>query len=435
MLAFPMHPRVARMLLESMERGCLWGTALVAAMLQERGLLLSRVPEAVQRQRDRLLGEHDRSDFDLWMRCWQVCVESNYAVDLCESLGVHRGVARRIEGLQQQFIRLAKRSGFKGDVGVLAEGEAIHRCILTGYADQVAARLSGTSTRCAVVHGRRGTVSRDSIVGKYPLLVAAEISEIGRQAGETEVTLSQLTAVEPAWLEGLGRGAMHDRTTVVYDPIGKRVRAEIQHCFRDLVLRAKPSLEVPDDAAADVLAAEVGAGRITLKGWGDSVEEWIARVNVVAAAWPELALPVIGEEDRTAMVAQLCYGLRRAKEVKQRDVWPVVKGWLSHEQNAAVKAYAPERVTLGNGRSCRVFYRGAAKPYVRATVQQLYDVRDNPTVAQGRVSVLIEVLAPSQRPVQITDDIRGFWAGSYVQVRKDLRGRYPKHEWRDAAEG
>jgi ATP-dependent helicase HrpB len=435
MLSFPMHPRVARMLLESMQRGCLWGAALIAAMLQERGLLRARVPEGVQRERDRLMGERDRSDFHLLIRCWQACVESNYAADVCDSLGVQRGVARRIEGLQQQFIRMAKRGGFKGDLGVVAADEQIDRCILTGYADQVAARLSGGSSRCRVVHGRRGTVSRDSVVGKYPLLVAAEISEIGQHGGETEVKLSQLTAVEPAWLAELGSGALHEHTAVVYDPVSKRVRGEKQRCFRDLVLEAKPSQDIPDDAAAEVLAEEVAAGRITLKGWGDSVEEWLARVNVVAEAWPELALPTIGEEDRTAMVAQLCYGLRSAKELRQRDVWPVVKAWLSREQNAAVKAYAPERVVLATGRSCRVFYRGAAKPYVRATVQQLYDVRENPTVAQGRVKLLIEILAPSQRPVQITDDIRGFWSGSYAMVRKDLRGRYPKHEWRDASEG
>ena len=143
MLAFPMHPRVARMLLESMERGCLWGTALVAAMLQERGLLLARVSEQVQRERDRLMDEHDRSDFYLWIRCWQACVESHYAASTCEALGVNRGVARRIEGLQQQFIRLAKRGGFKGGVGVTAEVESIYRCLLTGYADQVAGLYAG----------------------------------------------------------------------------------------------------------------------------------------------------------------------------------------------------------------------------------------------------------------------------------------------------
>ena len=107
-----------------------------------------------------------------------------------------------------------------------------------------------------------------------------------------------------------------------------------------------------------------------------------------------------------------------------------VKSLLSPAQIALVEKHAPERVTLANGRGVKVQYDGAAEPYVSARIQELFGVEALPALAAGRVPLVIQILAPSQRPVQITKDLPGFWRDHYPRIKQELRRKYPKHEWR-----
>ena len=108
----------------------------------------------------------------------------------------------------------------------------------------------------------------------------------------------------------------------------------------------------------------------------------------------------------------------------------MLRHWLSAGQTATVEAYAPPQIRIENGRTPRIHYDDPSGPYIAMRVQELYDTHQLPTLCNGAVRLKVRVLAPSQRPVQITDDLAGFWATSYAQVKKDLKGRYPKHEWR-----
>jgi ATP-dependent helicase HrpB len=146
---------------------------------------------------------------------------------------------------------------------------------------------------------------------------------------------------------------------------------------------------------------------------------------------PELELPGWGEEDRRAVIEQLCHGAVAYKEIKERELWPVVRDWLSGPQHAALDTYAPERVTLGNGQAAKVTYEAGREPWIALRVQQLFGVRETPAVAAGRVPLVVQVLAPNQRPWQVTKDLCSFWATGYPQMRKDLAGRYPRHRWPD----
>jgi ATP-dependent helicase HrpB len=282
-----------------------------------------------------------------------------------------------------------------------------------------------------VVGGRRGTLAADSVVTReYALLVAAGIREIGTRQGAVDVKLSMLTGIRQEWLTQLFPRDFGERRHVYFDRAAKCILAERRLCFRDLVIETARAGDVTDDEAAAVLAGEVTAGRVTLKRWDRKVEQWIARVNLVAASCPELGVPPIEDRDRHALVEQVCHGARSARAVKTREVWPVLQEWLSPGQAAAVRAYAPEQVTIQNGRQARLQYDDAGGPYIAMRIQELYDTREVPVICSGRVRVKFRILAPNQRPVQITDDLASFWENGYQQAKKDLRGRYPKHEWR-----
>ena len=160
------------------------------------------------------------------------------------------------------------------------------------------------------------------------------------------------------------------------------------------------------------------------------VDAWLARITLVATHCPALGVPAIAPADRQAMIEQVCLGARSAKAVKTRPVWPVLQQWLSPAQTAAVQAYAPERVTLENGRQARLHYDDPSGPYLAMRIQELYDTHHAPLICMGHVRVKVRILAPNQRPIQITDDLASFWQSGYERAKKDLRGRYPKHEWR-----
>jgi ATP-dependent helicase HrpB len=430
MLRFPVHPRYARMLLEADARGCVRPVALMAALTQGRNFFLRGTGKEVDQAREDLLGEEHESDFFLLMRAWRYADKNNYAPDACRRLGIHGQAARQVGPLFEQFLEIAAKERL--DVAEKrVDGAAVCKCVLAGFSDHLARRLDAGTLRCELVHRRRGVLARESAIQKAPLLVAVEVSEVQGRGGEVNVLLSLATAVEEAWLKELFPGDYHSAQGVVYDEQAKRVVARRERRFRDLVLEAKAgSDDVPSHEAAVLLAREVLAGRIKIDAWDESVEQWIIRVNRLAEWFPELEVNPLTEADRATLIEQICYGETGARGVKEKDVMPVLRDWLTPEQFAVLDDYLPERLTMANGRRSRITYPGEGPPVLSARIQELYGVEGKFTLGHGRVPVKIEVLTPNQRPIQVTDDLTSFWREMYPKVKAELSRRYPRHEWR-----
>jgi ATP-dependent helicase HrpB len=430
MLRFPVHPRYARMFLEAHERGCVRSVAMMAALTQGRNFLLRGVPRQVGEAREELLGGEDESDFFLLMRAWRFAERSGFSLDACRRLGIHAQAARQVGPLFEQFVAIASAEGLDASERRV-DGAQVRRCVLAGFPDHLARRLDGATLRCELVHGRRGLLARESAIAKARLLVAAEITEVGGRAGEVSVILNVATAVEEAWLSELFPGELRDERSVLYDPDSKRVVSRRERRFRDLVLELKSgSDDVAPDRAAALLAREVLGGRIKLDAWDESVEQWIVRVNRLSEWFPELEVNPIAEADRATLLEQVCYGETSARGVKSREVMPVLRDWLTAEQLAAMEELLPERLTMGNGRRSRLTYSKDGPPVLSARIQELYGVDGRLSLGRGRVPVRIEVLAPNQRPIQVTDDLTTFWRETYPRIKPELSRRYPRHEWR-----
>lgn len=433
MLRFPVHPRYARMLLEADARGCVRWVALMAALTQGRSFLQRGAPRAVEDARDTELGEETESDFFLLMRAWRFADQARYDIEECRRLGLHAQGARAVRPLFESFLDIAEAEGL--DVAERAlDTVAVRKCVLAGFSDQVARRLDGGTLRCDLVHGRRGFLARESAIQRAPLLVVAEISEIGRGDGEVSTLLSQATAIEESWLGELFPADYRDARGVVYDPEMKRVITRRERRFRDLVLEAKASGEEPplSDAAA-LLTREVVEGRLRIEAWDETVEQWIVRVNRLAEWFPELEVAPLGESDRALLIEQICYGELGARAVRDKpkeDIMCVLREWLTSEQLAVLDDYLPERLVMGNGRKARLEYFKEGPPVLAARIQELYGIEGAFAIGHGRVPVKIHVLAPNHRPIQVTDDLSLFWRDIYPKVKAELSRRYPRHEWR-----
>jgi len=433
MAGFPLHPRYARMLLEADRRGVLPEVALIAGLSQGRSFYRVSRDARVRKEQLRQVEDQadDRSDFFVQLQAWHLARAAKFNPSACGALGIHGGSARQAGDTARQLLQLAQRQGLDTREAALPdEAERIAKCLLAGFSDHLAKRNDTGTRRCRMVHGRSGELRRESVVDA-PLFVAAEIEE-REVRREVTVLLGMATAVEFAWLEELFPDNFSDGNQTTYDPSLRRVVARSERRFRDLVLSSTDQGEPNLDRAAELLAAEVVAGRLNLKGWDAVVENWILRVNFVARHCPDAEVPEIDEEARQLLVEQICHGALSYKEIKDRPVLATVQGWISPEQHYYIDTYAPAEMELPRRRNpARIRYEADGRAFIASKLQDFYDVPGSSLiVGNGKVQLLVELLAPNQRPAHLTDDLDGFWGGAYQHVRKDLAGRYPKHEWR-----
>lgn len=428
MLRFPVHPRYARMLIAAQQERCVRAIALIAALTQGRSLLRRAEGRQMREERDDLFGGETTSDLFVLLRAFRFAENNGFDARRCARIGVNAGAAREAAQLFEQFLGIARAEGLEIEARDLAPG-AIERCVLAGFADQTAVRLDEATLRCALVHGRRGLLARESAARDARLLVASEIREIETSETELEVLLTLATRIELAWLRELFPEHVREETQVTFDASLRRVVAKKVTLFHDLVVDSGSAVAPPPERAAELLAEQVRAGNCPLKNWDSSVEQWIARLNFAARTFAELEIAAISEADKALLVQQICHGATSYKEIKERPVWPAMKSWLSVAQQAALDQFAPERIKLPNGRNAKISY-DTETPTIAARIQDLYDVPRSLTIANGRVPLRIQVLAPNNRPIQVTSDLETFWREGYARIKPELQRRYPKHEWR-----
>jgi ATP-dependent helicase HrpB len=427
MLNFPLHPRYARMLLAAEELGCVRAAALIAAITQTRSMLL-KVDKRIEEERLEIFGG-GTSDFLVLMRVFEWARSRDFRMNECRSLGIHTDSARQVGKLFEQFLDIAHAEALLIEDAPPSD-EAIARCVLAGFADQVAVRKNPGTLVCDIVRGRRGLLSRQSVASEARFLVAAEIAEIEGRDGDARVLLSLATGIEEAWLRETFPADFTERAEHFFDKSQNRVVVRREKIFRDLVLENRDRDAEPGPAAASCLADEVLAGNLRLNGWDDAVEQWIHRVNFLARLCPEQGLPVLGDDERHHIILLVCDGATCYRDIKEAPVLPHAKSLLSHAQQQFVEKQAPERLELPSGRRAKITYSDTADPVLASRIQDFYGVQGELKIALGRHALTLHVLAPSHRPVQVTKNLQSFWAETYPQLKNQLQRQYPKHEWR-----
>jgi ATP-dependent helicase HrpB len=428
MAALPLEPRFSRLMLAGHEHGCVTETAFIAATVQGEGVFSAK-PGTVGRK-DFLLPD-DGSDFAGEWRAFESAQAMNFDPKRCAALGIlARGTRETAQGFDR-LLSLASRFGWDcPPIDFCGNGDKVARAMLAAFSDQLAIRFSQNTLACKLVGNRRGKLDDESCVRNAPAFVAAEITEV--EAREVIVHLRRATGIDPAWLGELFPDDLTLSNTAAYDESRKRVVARKETRFRDLVIDAKESDHgINLDQAAELLATRVLSGELTLKNWDHTVEQWTARLASLGRWLPELGMPGWTDDDRRAAISQICHGAVSYKEIKEINVWPVLREWLSSAQRATLDAYCPERINLPNGQSAKITYEAGKDPFISIRVSHLFGIWDTPTIAMGRVPLLVHILTPGQKPWQMTKDLKGFWQAGYAQMKKEVAGRYPRHPWPD----
>jgi len=428
MARLPMHPRLARMLVEAARRGCLERAALWAALVSEREITVAGRFNA-----SAVAAGPVKSDFLVLEAAMEAASRVRYDAERCVAMGLNAAACRQVDRTRRLYLAAARSAGLhcarRGKSEHPADIADAAGCLLAAFPDHLAVRRGGSAV-CELSGGRRAQIDPQSLVRDEGLLVAVEIQEVVSAGHGAKIVLSLVTAVERGWFDEMLGGRTAARRIVAWNPSTLSVEARRQLMFGDLVISESPGGEPDAALAADMLARQVVAGAIRLEKWDDSVQQWIARVRCVRKWFPERNLIFYDEDEQRLIIAEICLGATRYSQIAQRPCLEHVRAALSPEDQRFVERMAPEFIMLPGGRRMRVTYAENAQPRGRARIQDIYGLKRAPTVAGGKVKVLLEILAPNMRPVQVTDDLENFWKNLYPDIRRQLARRYPKHEWR-----
>jgi ATP-dependent helicase HrpB len=281
-----------------------------------------------------------------------------------------------------------------------------------------------------MVGGRGVRLAPGSVVRDAEFFLALDARE-ERRAGRREVQVFLASAVAPEWLEELRPEALRRVQTTVFDPSRRRAVGVMQLWYEDLLLREDMTSGVDAAEAGRLLAEEIMRRGVSPALENPRVAEWLARVDLLRRAIPELGWPDYDKDLLDEILKGACQGKTSLDEIERMDLIPFLEARLDRHQARELRESAPESLAIPSGRRVRLAYEPGRPPVLAARLQELFGWTETPRMARGRVPVLLHILGPNHRPVQVTDDLRSFWTTTYFQVRKDLRGRYPKHSWPD----
>lgn len=428
MAGWPVHPRLARMLIEAGALGCLRGAAGIAALLSGRPLL-QRMAGRKGEGAEILWEAEEESDLFVWLRALRFAERERFHPGACGRMGIHGGAAREAAAVRDRLLSVSQAMGLKVEE-VAAGGEKLRRCVLAGFSDHLGRRIDGGTLRCRLSGGRSGTIARESVVRDRSLILAAEMKEIGRTDGEVDVVLGLVTAVKEEWLKEMFPGDFSEKSGLIFEENGRRVLQVEQKRFRDLVLEEKKrDVEASPEAAA-VLAGAVLEGKCAWPGWSTEADGLLERLEVVRG-WSEVEGWPIWDEEAKRMVLELqgegCLTWRQANE---RSALDAMRGWLGGERMRRLEELAPEKVAMPGGKSLKIKYGQGREPVVSGKIQELYGLNKTPRIGDGKVELTVEILGPNRRPLQVTRDLGSFWKETYPKLKPELARKYPKHDWR-----
>jgi ATP-dependent helicase HrpB len=307
------------------------------------------------------------------------------------------------------------------------DDEQLLRWTLLAYPDRVV-RRRGAELTGVMVGGRGIRLEPESVVRQSEFFVAID-PRSDERAGAREARVRIASAIRAEWLRELFP-AFIDVVQAVNVVDDRRRPARVKTVrYLDLVIAEDRSqLATPAEMQA-ALAAELRPRASSIVRSDRASQAWLARFQFLSRAVPENVWPEFDDDAFGEVIEQACNGKQTVDEVVRTPFVPLFQGRLAYEQNRALEEHAPESLIVPSGSRIRLIYQPERPPILEVRLQELFGWVETPRVAYGRVPILLRILAPNFRPVQVTDDLRSFWSTTYFQVRKDLRGRYPRHSW------
>ena len=413
MAGLPLHPRLSCLMVRAQELGCVSLGADLAALLTERDIFRHSAT-------NRIFAEPDVSERVDALRRRRMGKETGGNSDPSALRAVERTAAQLMRMMSET------RSNSAGDA---VEQGMITRLLLSAYPDRICKRREEGGGRFVHSQGRGVRLSLDSHLGSSPYLIAVNVD-----AGEKAEGFVHIAA---PITEELIRSECGKRIRIIrraeWDGKEGRINAAIEERLETLLLSRRPF--TPTDEEAAPILCEVIRTTPGVLAFNKEARQFQARAGLMKMAFPEETWPDLSDEklfsEPEEWFLPWLKGIRSAQGLASLNVLPALKAKLSWEQQRLLDERAPLSLTVPSGSRATLDYSNGNQPVLAVKLQEMFGLADTPLIAGGRVKVLLHLLSPARRPVQITQDLRGFWNSAYQQVKKDLKGRYPKHPWPD----
>jgi ATP-dependent helicase HrpB len=423
MLELPLHPRLARLVVEGERRGVAEDAALVAAVIGERDIRLTSRAQVGERRAGRREGASGPSDPLELLDRFEEAQGARFEAHRLRAMGLDPRAVDAVERARRQIQRLVRRESPGPESAELHE-RALLSSILSAFPDRVAKRRRRGERELVLSNGKVARLSEDSVVHEAPLFVAIDAEERGGQGtivrSASQVDENLLFELYPDRLE------LADELTFV--PSSERVERVSTMRWGALVLEETRVVATSSEEAGAVLfqAARAHAARFLRTPAALSLA---ARVSLLGAHFPDAGFTADPAVALEQALNAACSGSVSFADLERADLPELFVAALSAEQRRLLEREAPERVRLGGGRTVPVQYEAGKPPFIESRLQDFFGAAEGPRIVAGRVPLTLHLLAPNQRAVQVTTDLSGFWERHYPTIRRELMRRYPRHAW------
>jgi ATP-dependent helicase HrpB len=413
MAALGLHPRLAHMVLRGRDLGFERLACWIAALLSER---------------DPLRAGPGFRDSDFAHR-----IEVLHGRAAPPGMDVDSGAVRRVQRVIQQVERQLgrMRPSRASATPHLAEGDAVGLLLAFAYPDRIGRARESGSGRYALSGGRGAAFTEATALARSEFIVVAALD-----AGDRDARIQLAASLDPALLEAHFAASIHEGSSVAWDPKSETVAARRVRRLGALVLRDEPLRHAPADALRAAMIDGIRSLGLGCLPWTRALEQWRARVAVVRghdvrgrAEWPDVSdTALLGSLE--SWLGPWLDGVTRRDQLGRVDLAGALHGLLDWNAQRRLDELAPTHLSVPSGSRIALDYEGA-EPRLSVRLQEVFGLMDSPRIVDGRVPVTLELLSPARRPVQVTRDLASFWSRGYHEVRKELKGRYPKHYWPD----
>lgn len=409
MLALGLHPRLAHMILKADTLGHGYEACLLAALLEERDILTgeARFSTDINLRLGILFdGEWGRGDTH---RCRTVMASAGHFLQKLPAASKPRRLAAELTGVLLAF----------------------------AYPDRIAKIRGPKEKRYLLSNGKGAVLDNADEQSGQPFLVVANLEGSG-----VDARIYLAASVTQAQLEEFFGDLIRTETTLSWNSEGKRVEAREKTVLGSLVLAEKPEAKASREATAGALLAGIREEGLASLPWSPasrSLQERVNFVNAQKTAHPALlgALELPDLSDMTLLRTMESWllpyidGFSGLKACQGLDLHAILLALIPWEAQQRLDALAPRQFAVPSGSKISVDYADPEAPVLAVRLQELFGQRETPSVLQGACPLLVHLLSPAQRPIQVTRDLKSFWQNGYTDVKKELKGRYPKHYWPD----
>ena len=298
------------------------------------------------------------------------------------------------------------------------------------FPDRIARQHPQAPRRYLLANGRMARLADDSALFGEPWLV---VTELRFETKDSPVL--RAAPVDEAFLRAEYGERFVEEDTVRWDPAARALVARRERRFDRIVLDVRPAGRPDPALAAQALTDAVGELGLDALPWSDGLRQWRERVRSLRDWLPELPLPDLSDDallaTRDEWLKPAFAGLARLDALSEEAFADALRATLDWATRQRLDALAPRRITVPSGMDRAIVYAHGAAPVLAVKLQELFGLADTPRIADGRVPLTLHLLSPGGKPLQVTADLRSFWANTYPEVRREMKGRYPRHPWPD----